>query len=397
MSLFHFFQPKREMAGSMRAKDQRATGVRPRFAFIHCLCVVLALIVAGTGIAQAATEGADVRPPQASGGAGPTGGNVPGEALGNTSDSELWRGIRRGLQGTVSMPDKKLGVLVQSEGENWRAIRNGPLTLYGSWLLLAVIGLLALFFALRGRVRIESGWSGRTVERFGPVDRFAHWLTAVSFIVLALTGLNLMYGKYVLMPVLGPSAFAAITQAGKWAHNFLAFSFMLGIVLMFVLWVRHNIPNRYDLIWIAKGGGLFTSGSHPPSERFNAGQKIIFWLVVLLGVSVSLSGLALLFPYEFDLFSKTFAVINLFGAELPTDLAPLQEQQLNQVWHAIVALVMIAVILAHIYIGSIGMEGAFAAMGSGQVDANWAREHHSVWYARVTGKPIPEHHGHPNV
>jgi formate dehydrogenase subunit gamma len=175
------------------------------------------------------TEGADVRPPE------PTGGHVPGQSLGNTSDSELWRGIRRGTEGTVSIPDKKLGVLVQSEGENFRAIRNGPVSLYSSWLLLVGIALLALFFALRGRVKIDSGLSGRTIERFGPVDRFTHWLTAVSFIVLALTGLNLLYGRYVLLPILGPEIFAALTQAGKYAHNFIAFAFMLGIAMLFVL------------------------------------------------------------------------------------------------------------------------------------------------------------------
>lgn len=372
-------------------RDDNRFGAGRAWNLLAVLALALTLLLAGMGSGLAATEGADVRPPE------PTGGHVPGNAQGNTSDYEIWRDIRGGLQGTVSIPDKKLGVLVQSEGESWRAIRNGPVALYGSWLLLAVIGLLALFFALRGRIEIEEGWSGKTVERFGPLDRFAHWLSAVSFIVLALTGLNLLYGKYVLMPILGKSAFAAITQAGKLAHNFLAFAFMLGIVLMFVLWVRHNIPNRYDLIWLAKGGGLFSKGVHPPSERFNAGQKIIFWLVVLLGVSVSMSGVALLFPYEFSLFAKTFAALNVFGLGLPTDLSPLQEQQLNQVWHAIVSMVMIAVVIAHIYIGSIGMQGAFAAMGSGRVDANWAREHHSVWYARVTGKPIPQHYGHPEL
>lgn len=390
----------------MRAYRKKRTGVSHPAALRDALSALAVVVVLGMIVATAAaivpgsawaqeTQGMDVRPPQSEGAASPQRGEVPGNSLGSTSDSQVWRDIRRGVEGTVSIPNKRLGVLVQSQGENWRAIRNGPVSVYGAWLMLVVVGLLALFFALRGRVKIEHGWSGKTVERFGPVDRFAHWLSATSFVLLALTGLNLMYGQYVLMPILGPSAFATLTQFGKYIHNFIAFAFMAGLVMMFVLWVRHNIPNRYDAIWLKKGGGLFASGVHPPSERFNAGQKIIFWLVVLGGGSLSLSGIALLFPYEFSFFTKTFAVLNVFGFGLPTDLAPLQEQQFNQVWHAIVGIVMIGVILAHIYIGSIGMQGAFAAMGSGRVDANWAREHHSLWYERITGEKVSHQHEQP--
>lgn len=328
---------------------------------------------------------------------GPRGGAVPGNTLGTTSDTQFWRSIRQGMQGTVALPDKKLGVLVQSEGENWRAIRNGPVSLYGSWLLLGTIALLALFMALRGRVQIDGGFAGRTVERFTTLDRVAHWTTAVSFLVLALTGLNVLYGKYVLLPILGPSIFSALTLAGKYAHNFLAFPFMAGLVLMFLLWIRYNIPKRHDLTWLRQAGGLFDSKVHPPSERFNAGQKVIFWLVVLCGLSLSLSGLALLFPYQFSFFAKTFAVANLLGADLPSSFLPVVEQQLNQVWHTVVALVLMAVILAHIYIGSIGMQGAFTAMGSGRVDVNWATEHHNLWVDRLRreGRVPDERHRQP--
>lgn len=349
-----------------------------RLLLLFAFLVIFALTqVDGAPAQSAGVEGRDVRPP------GLTEGNVPGGALGNTSDTQFWTSIRKGTQGTVSIPDKKLGVLIQSEGENWRSVLNGPVKVYGSWLLLGIVALLALFFALRGRIRIESGYSGRTVERFTDLDRFAHWLSAVSFLILAITGLNVVYGKYVLLPILGPEVFSWITQAGKYAHNFVAFPFMAGVILMFVLWVRYNIPQMHDLVWLAKGGGLFSSNVHPPSERFNAGQKIIFWLVVLGGVSLSMSGLALLFPYEFDLFGKTFAFLNWLGFGLPTEMLPVVEQQLNQIWHSILALVMMAVILAHIYIGSVGMEGAFSAMGSGYVDEHWAEEHHPLWYERL--------------
>ncbi len=322
----------------------------------------------------------------------------PGESLGNTSDSELWRTLRSGFQGTVSFPDKQKGVAIQSEGDNWRAVRNGPLSIYGAWLLLIVIVLLGVFFAIRGRIRIEAGPAGTTIERFNAFERFVHWLTAGSFIVLALTGLNMLYGRYLFAA--GPAgtageftavhtAFAAITYYGKFLHNYIGFAFGVGVVLMIVVWIRHNIPDKYDLIWLAKGGGMFMSGVHPPARKFNAGQKGIFWIVAIAGISVTWSGITLIFPYEFASFSGTFAIINLVGFDLPTDLTPLQEMQLSQVWHAAVALIFIAVIIAHIYIGTLGMEGAFDAMNTGRVDENWAREHHSVWVAEIKGESSP--------
>jgi formate dehydrogenase subunit gamma len=315
-------------------------------------------------------------------------GNVPGNSLGNTSDSEFWREIRRGMQGQVSIPDKNAGVMIQSEGENWRAVRNGPLSTYGAWVIFGVLALLALFFALRGRITIEHGASGRYVVRFNGIERFAHWVTAVSFIVLALSGLNLLYGRYVLLPFAGPEIFATLTLWGKYAHNFVGFAFMVGLALILILWVRHNLPNKYDFIWLAKGGGLLVKGSHPPSRKFNAGQKLIFWLVIIGGGSLSASGLALMFPFQIHLFAPTFEILNLFGTDLPTQLTAMQEMQLSQLWHAVVGLVLIAVVLAHIYIGSIGMEGAFDAMGTGQVDENWAREHHSVWVEEMKKKAV---------
>ena len=303
----------------------------------------------------------------------------PENTLGPGSKSDEWRQVRQGIQGNVSIPNKQAGVLIQSEGENWRAFRNGPLSSGGVWVLLGIIAVLALFFAVRGRIKLESGWSGLVIERFNTIERATHWMTAVSFVILALSGLNMLYGRYVLRPVIGASAFAWLTWIGKLAHNYLAFAFMLGLVIMFVLWVRENIPNRYDWQWLKRGGGFFSKHDHPPAKKFNAGQKLIFWLVILGGVSVSLSGLALLFPFTFAWFSHTFAFLNIFGAHLPSDLTPLQDTQLSQVWHAIVGLLMIALIIAHIYIGTIGMEGAFDAMGTGKVDLNWAQEHHRLW------------------
>jgi formate dehydrogenase subunit gamma len=104
---------------------------------------------------------------------------------------------------------------------------------------------------------------------------------------------------------------------------------------------------------------------------------------VIGGGSLAVSGISLLFPFQVSIFAGTFKVLNVLGTDFPTVLTPLQEAQYALLWHTIMGVVMIAIILAHIYIGSLGLEGAFAAMGTGQVDENWAREHHDLWYAKL--------------
>jgi len=317
-----------------------------------------------------------------------TGGEVPGGARGNLSDSEMWRAVRGGIKGQVSIPNKDAGQLVQSDGDVFRAVKNGPLSQFGGiFLLVSLIGIAA-FYLIRGRIKIEHGPDpqGRTIERFNALERAVHWLTASSFILLALTGLNVLYGRYVLKPIIGADAFGVITYWGKLLHNYIAFAFILGIVMMFLLWVRHNIPSMHDVRWLLKGGGLFAKGVHPEAPRFNAGQKIVFWLVILGGASLTLSGLALMFPGHITPWAGTFAILNVFGAGLPTELSNLQEIQLSVLWHSLVALVMIGIVIGHIYIGSLGMEGAIDAVGSGQVDLNWAKEHHSLWVAEEAAK-----------
>ncbi len=313
-------------------------------------------------------------------------GRVPGQSLGIKSDADLWRFIREGNSGNVSMQNQMSAIMIQSEGDNYRAFRNGPLSTYGAGGLIGIIILLCVFYGIRGKIKIDSGMSGKVIERFTSIDRFAHWLMAGSFVILAITGLNLLYGKFILLPIIGAEAFTAFTIAGKYAHNFLAFAFMIGLFLSFILWVRHNIPSKVDLEWLKQGGGIFKAGVHPPAKKFNAGQKIIFWAVMIGGFSVSLSGIALLFPYQTEMFAKTFGILNLIGFDLPSNLTALQEQQLNQLWHGIVSMVLMIMIVAHIYIGSVGMEGALDAMNSGKVDRNWAKEHHGLWVKEVDQK-----------
>lgn len=310
---------------------------------------------------------------------------------GGASDSEVFRALRYGAADvTTQTRGATTTLLIQDSGMKWHNFRAGPLTTYGGYLLLAMLAVLLAFYLLRGKIRIDGQKSGHTVERFNGVERFAHWLLAVSFILLGITGLATLFGRTLLIPLIGKEAFANIALAGKWVHNNIAWAFIVALVMVIVLWIKHNIPNKTDVNWLMKAGGLFSKGVHPPAKKFNAGQKVIYWSVALFGVSISVSGVALLFPFEISLFAKTFTILNMTGLPeivgygvLPEVLTPYQEVQLSQLWHAIVAFVFMAIIIAHIYLGSVGMEGAFDAMGSGQVETQWAKEHHSLWYDEV--------------
>jgi formate dehydrogenase subunit gamma len=219
-----------------------------------------------------------------------------------------------------------------------------------------VAGLAAGYFVL-GRLRISAGRSGRKVPRFKAFERFAHWLTAVSFVVLGISGLNITFGKRLLLPLIGPDAFSAFSQAAKYAHDFTSFPFVLGLVLIVVIFIKDNIPDKVDVEWFKQGGG-FIKSKHAPARRFNAGEKLVFWGALGAGAAVAVSGYLLLFP---------FYVTNIAG------------MQIAQVVHSVIAILFVALILGHIYIGTLGMEGAFEAMWTGEVDFNWAKEHHDLW------------------
>ncbi|PHQ25751.1 formate dehydrogenase subunit gamma [Marinobacter guineae] len=306
---------------------------------------------------------------------------------GGVSDSEGWRAIRYNeIDPSTQVRGPAADVLIQDGGMPWYKLREGPIITYGGGAILGFIVLLAVFYFVRGRIRIDGGPAGTTIERFKAVERFGHWLLAGSFIALGLTGLITLMGRSFLIPVIGPEAFATLAAGSKWLHNNVAWAFMLGLVMTFVMWVAHNIPNKLDWQWLKAGGGIFTKG-HPSAKKFNAGQKIIFWTVMILGVSVSLSGLSLLFPFQMPMFADTFGVINsVLATSFPTDLTPHEEMQYANIWHSIVAFVMMLAIIAHIYIGTVGMEGAYDAMGNGQVDVEWARQHHDLWVAEVEAK-----------
>ena len=273
----------------------------------------------------------------------------------SVKEQQLLQELNR-IQGRVSIPDKRSGVLEQP-GRDWRNFHEVTLRWIGGIVILGMLAILVIFYLTRGQVRLESGRSGRTIVRFNAFERLVHWMTAACFIVLAVSGLNITFGRPLLLPLIGLEAFSDWSQWAKYAHNYLSFPFTIGVVLIFLMWIAGNIPDRTDVEWVKRGGGLF-GHDHPPAKHFNAGQKMIYWIVVLGGGAVAVTGYLLMFPFY---------------------TAGIEGMQVAQVVHSIVAVLFVAAMLGHIYIGSIGMEGAFEAMGSGSVDVNWAKEHHSLW------------------
>jgi formate dehydrogenase subunit gamma len=272
------------------------------------------------------------------------------------NEDQLLQQLQR-VEGRGTLPDAKSNVIEQPAGRDWRQFHQVTLPWIGAIAILGMLALLVIFYLVRGMIRIEAGRSGRTLVRFNAFERFVHWMTAACFIILAISGLNITFGKQVLLPLMGPEAFTTWSQWAKYAHNYLSFPFTLGVILIFLMWIASNFPSKADVQWLKEGGGL-VGDRHPPADRFNAGQKLIYWIVVLGGGAVAVTGYLLMFPF--------------YG----TGVAGMQ---LAQIIHGIVGLLFVAVMLAHIYIGTIGMQGAFEAMWDGTVDANWAKEHHSLW------------------
>ena len=288
---------------------------------------------------------------------GPDGAPDPSASV--TSERNLLKQFPR-VEGRIDIPDTKAAVLIQPAGRTWDYFHEVLLHWGGAVVILGTIVMLGLAYLIMGRIRISAGRSGKKILRFKSFERFSHWLTAVSFVILGLTGLNITFGKIVLLPLIGPDAFSDVSQAAKYVHNFTSFSFVAGLLLIIVIFFKDNIPEKVDLEWLKQGGG-FIKNKHAPAGRFNPGEKAVYWLSLLAGIAVSVSGFLLLFPF--------------YG----TNIAGMQ---IAQVVHAVVAVLFVALILAHIYIGTLGMEGAFEAMGSGEVDLNWAKEHHDQWLAR---------------
>jgi formate dehydrogenase subunit gamma len=273
----------------------------------------------------------------------------------------FWRQAREGVQGYTAVRGQEANVLIQGSGQNWRRLRNGLVAAYGGGLLGLAVFALGSFYLWRGRVELSHPRTGETVARWTLGERVLHWYTATLFIVLALTGLSLLYGRALLIPLIGHEAFSAYAILAKQFHNVIGPPFIAGLLLMILFWIRDNLPNRLDIEWFKALGGM-VGDRHPSAGRMNAGEKAWFWLLASGGLAVCASGLLLDFPN--------------FGQERWL-------MQVSHLFHVVFALVLMAGALGHIYIGTIGTEGALEGMVTGRVDKSWAIQHHDLWYEEV--------------
>jgi formate dehydrogenase subunit gamma len=309
------------------------------------------------------------------------------------NNAPLWRGVAAGREGTSSLPRSEApeaGVLIQppvqypgsrltTAGEAWRQVRNHWIIPYGGALFLVMLGALAIYFFARGPIgHSEAEGGGRRIERFTPFERSAHWANAIAFVCLAVSGIVMAFGKFFLLPVLGLSLYGWLTYVLKNLHNFAGPLFAVSLVIIFLTFLRDNFPQRGDLRWLMKAGGAFSkSGQGLPAHRFNAGEKIVFWGgVFLLGLVVVSSG---------------FVMDKL----IPTLVYERGTMQIAHMVHSTAAVLMLCVFALHIYLGTIGMRGAYRAMRTGYVDEAWAQEHHAYWYDDIKAGRVPAERSAP--
>jgi len=277
--------------------------------------------------------------------------------------SNTWRAVRSGVEGYSAVRGQETGVLIQ-DGQNWRQLRNGYVANYGGWFLFVVFLAVTIFFTVKGQQPIEGGRSGRRVRRWHALERLLHWAVAVLFVVLAITGLSLLFGRAVLIPLMGAKGFAAWADLAMGLHNNVGPWFGALVVVMIVVWMRRNLPEAIDWEWLKQGGGIFKKG-HPPAGFANAGEKIWFWFIATVGLVVIASGLVLDFPN--------------WGFTR-------DQMQLANLIHGACAIAWVALWFGHAYIGTLGTEGALEGMTTGYVDEHWAKQHHDVWFEELSGK-----------
>lgn len=286
--------------------------------------------------------------------------NHPGE----NPRANYWRAVRQGVEGyTAASGPYTTDSLIINTGEIWREARNGPIATFAPWVLAAVLLAIALFYLVFGSKKLSHPPSGRMMLRWTAGERLLHWYTAILFIILAITGLSMLFGRAALVPVLGLKGFSVWAEISMTLHNYLGPLFMVGIIIEVVIWFRYNTFKSYDMKWFKQAGGMFKKGVHPPAGRANAGEKVWFWIIAIVGLlGVCISGLVLDFPN--------------FGQDRET-------MQWANIIHASLAILWIAISFGHIYLGTIGLEGSFQGMSKGYVSEEWMKEHHSVWYEDV--------------
>lgn len=286
--------------------------------------------------------------------------------------SDLWRNVRqRQFADTTSqVKSGEANILINVSGESWRQYRMEQLIPIAGVVFLAALAGVLLFFLVRGRIKLEGGRSGIKILRFTLNQRVAHWAVAILFIILAVTGLILMFGRELLVPVFGKEIFGNIATVSKTMHDYLGPAFGVALIIMFFLYVRDNLPTKHDIEWLKKGGGLI-GGGHVSNDRFNTVEKGWFWIAALVGGAVVVSGMVLDFP--------------IFGQTRET-------MEFYHIVHTIAAVIVVVSSFGHIYMGTAGVEGAFEVMQTGYCDANWAKEHHDIWYEHVkeSGEPSDE-------
>ena len=298
------------------------------------------------------------------------------------NNAPFWRAVRdSGIkEGTSNLPGAEKGVMIQpfvqypgsrltNAGEAWRQVRNQWILPYGGALIFIAVLALALFYWRKGAIGKDHAGAAPSIERFTPFERAAHWTNASAFVVLAVSGLVMAFGKFILLPIIGGTLFGWLTYALKTAHNFVGPLFAVSLLVMIVTFIKDNLPAASDIAWLKRAGGMF-GGGEVPSHRFNAGEKGVFWLGVLgAGLVVVGSGLVL--------------------DKLIPGLGQLRgEMQIAHMVHASAAMLMMAVLIGHIYMGTLGMRGAFSAMRTGYVSPGWAHEHHELWHDDIRAGKI---------
>ena len=359
---------------------------------VRIAALVTGLVVAGWAWAQAPAPAPAAAPATP---AGPPAGFVaPAEPKPDETNAQraqtqpgnnapFWRAVRESGDnaGYVSLPGAEKGILIQSftqypgsryttAGEAWRQVRNNWLIPYGGSLLIIAALAMVLHFTVKGPISTHEPDTGRRVERFTPFERAAHWVNAIAFVALAVSGIVIAFGKFFLLPILGGTLFGWLSYLLKNLHNFAGPLFAVSLVIVFLTFVKDNLPSKDDLVWLAKGGGLF-NGAHVPSHRFNAGEKILFWAgVFVLGAITVGSGLVL-------------------DQVLPGLAYTRGDMQIAHMIHGAATVLMMALFIGHIYMGTLGAKGAYTAMRTGYVDETWAKEHHELWYDDIKAGRIP--------
>ena len=297
------------------------------------------------------------------------------------NNAPMWRQVGAGVTGYSSLPTPEAGNLIQpfvqypgskltNAGEAWRQVRNNWIIPYGGSLLLIAALAIALFYYGKGTMKLHGTETGRKIERFTPLERAAHWTNAIAFVLLAVSGVVMAFGKFFIQPIIGNALFGWLTYFLKNVHNFAGPLFAVSLIIVFVTFLKDNFPSKEDITWLLKGGGMF-SGQEVPSHRFNAGEKVVFWFGVLgLGVIVVASGLVL-------------------DKLIPGLIYERSTMQIANMIHGVSTVLMMAMFMGHIYMGTIGMQGAYSAMREGYVDETWAKEHHELWYNDIKAGKIP--------